>query len=342
MASSLDVTAGEADTAYRNVLDLDTPFHSSSTAPEPTSDDKPKTLIYLAYGSNLSASVFQGRRGIKPLSQTVVVVPELTLAFDLPGIPYVEPCFANVHYRSKPGTEVVTETNALLGDASDPHNRNKNRWQKGLVGVAYEVTEQDFARIVATEGGGASYQNIIVDCYPLAPGDSVPEVPKARPFKAHTLHVPPGSNSRGRAKRPDPNYAQASPRYLKLLTSGAQEHDFPQEYRTFLSAIQPYIITQTRQKIGRWVFFAIWAPVIISLFALERLFADKQGRSPPWLVRYGGAIFVGVWTSYDLFFRRLFGDGERTSRKSEEENGQIKGIESGYGTGGGIKDQVTN
>ncbi|KAI4240334.1 MAG: hypothetical protein LQ352_007654, partial [Teloschistes flavicans] len=36
-----------------------------------------KTYLYLAYGSNLAASTFQGTRGIRPLAALNVVVPEL-------------------------------------------------------------------------------------------------------------------------------------------------------------------------------------------------------------------------------------------------------------------------
>ncbi|KAL8636113.1 MAG: hypothetical protein Q9228_006458, partial [Teloschistes exilis] len=50
-----------------------------------SSKEKEKTYLYLAYGSNLAASTFQGARGIRPLAALNVVVPELVLTFDLPG-----------------------------------------------------------------------------------------------------------------------------------------------------------------------------------------------------------------------------------------------------------------
>jgi hypothetical protein len=49
-----------------------------------------KTILYLAYGSNLSAQTFRKYRGIVPISKVNVCVPDLVLTFDLPGIPYVE------------------------------------------------------------------------------------------------------------------------------------------------------------------------------------------------------------------------------------------------------------
>ena len=36
------------------------------------------------------------------------------------------------------------------------------------------------------------------------------------------------------------------------------------------------------------------------------------------MVRITGAVFRGVWISYDGFFRGLFGDGERTIENEEE------------------------
>ena len=99
------------------------------------------SLIVLGYGSNLSAETFRGKRGIRPLSQVNVVVPEIALAFNLPGVPYSEPCFANTVYRT-----VEDETSSKHTD-----EYHKDRWHKGLVGVVYEVTKEDFAHIIATE-----------------------------------------------------------------------------------------------------------------------------------------------------------------------------------------------
>ncbi|KAL8866135.1 MAG: hypothetical protein Q9198_009023, partial [Flavoplaca austrocitrina] len=52
---------------------------------------KHQTYLYLAYGSNLASSTFQGVRRVKPLAALNVVVPSLTLTFDLAGFPYSEP-----------------------------------------------------------------------------------------------------------------------------------------------------------------------------------------------------------------------------------------------------------
>lgn len=250
---------------------------------------------------------------MKPLAQLNVQVPDLRLTFDLPGIPYAEPCFANSGIRDP-----------LKDDPTQkPKDKyHKDRWHKGLIGVVYEVTAKDYAHIIATEGGGSSYQDILVLCHPLPYASTVPDIPTTPTFKAHTLCSPaipptkPGEPAPklpgGRFQRPDPSYAQPSARYLKLITDGADQHALPQEYKDYLHAIRPYIITSARQRLGQSVFLMTWVPFIFLLFALSRLYQDDKGRAPKWLRQLSNALFTSVWRSYDGIFRPVFGDGERS------------------------------
>lgn len=298
-----------------------------------TGPDRPDTVLYLAYGSNLSAETFQGARGIRPLSQVNVVVPELVMTFDLAGLPYVEPCFGNTKYRHTSTPTSTSEKSQLLPKNTPKYH--KNRWNKGLVGVVYEVTREDYTHIIATEGGGASYQDVLVDCYELlANEDVVPEFPTSNPFKAHTLYSPsppPGKTpEKGRRfSRPDPDYAQASARYLKLITDGADEHALPREYKDYLHQVRPYTMTTQKQRLGRWIFGMIWLPLISAVFGLNKVFGDENGQAPAWLVAVTGVIFRGMWTSYDKVFFRIFGDGERTHYKDEEEDAQERFVHVG-------------
>lgn len=268
--------------------------------------EKNKTVLYLAYGSNLCNETFRGVRGIKPLSQVNVLVPSLRLTFDLAGIPYAEPCFANSARRIP---------DAPMPDPSEPHY-HKDRWQKGLVGVVYEVTLSDYAHIIATEGGGASYHDILVDCHVLPFADTVPSHPTTAPFKAHTLFAPTPrpdeARTADRIGRPDPSYAQPSARYLKLITDGAVECELPAEYQEFLGSVRPYTVTTKKQAMGKTLFAGIWLPFILMIFAISRRLQDKKGRAPKWLARLTALIFAGMWLSYDGVFKKTFGDGERT------------------------------
>lgn len=274
-----------------------------------------QTVLYLAYGSNLCRETFREKRGIQPVSQINVVVPDLVMTFDLPGVPYTEPCFANTRYRQIPASK-DDEDNFMEEDY------HKDRWHKGLVGVVYEVTLADYAHIIATEGGGASYEDVLVDCYALTddPNATVPLTPSGNPFKAHTLFAPASLESKGgRLTRPDPSYAQPSPRYLKLITDGADELTLPYEYQDYLHSINGYRITTTKQQLGQFIFLSVWAPLLSFIFGAGRLFADKKGRYPPWLTALAANIFIGMWASYDNFFKDIFGDGERTIKPGSDE-----------------------
>lgn len=307
----------------------DTPFDLRELARSTSLDSsKSETVLYLGYASNLSAETFLGKRQIKPLSQINVVVPSLSLTFDLPGIPYSEPCFGNVRYRDLSGNSYTKEYRP------QPPHYHKDRWQKGLVGVVYEVTKADFAHIIATEGGGASYKDVLVDCYALL-GDSsqpVPENPSGASFKAHTLFSPP------RVLRNDPSYAQPSARYLKLISDGAAEHALPSEYQEFLNGIRPYTVTSNRQRLGQFIFLSIWLPIFAFLFGGAKLFLRKDGTYPKWLTKLSSALFVACWHSYDDIFRDTFGEGERTVGIDEENqlhlapsNEQQKLLQNGHG-----------
>ena len=273
--------------------------------------EEPQTVFYLAYGSNLCAETFQGHRGIRPVSAVNVVVPDLSLTFDLPGIPYNEPCFANTKYRKASDAPPVKSSEDAINQ--DPY------WPKGLVGVVYEITLKDFAHVLITEGGGAAYQDVLIDCFPLPQGaDHVPAEPTTAAFKAHTLYcpvyppgkAPPGSNAK--FGRPNPGYAQPSVRYLKLLTDGANEHSLPLDYRMYLSQLQPYVMTTRGQRNGAFVLSWTWIPILNKVFALQRKFSDEKGRGASWTVPILTGVFRGIWITYDSFFVWVFGDGERT------------------------------
>lgn len=307
-----------------------------------------KTVLYLAYGSNLASKTFRGVRGIKPLSQISVLVPELRLTFDLPGLPYAEPCFAGTQYRdvspadhleSDSESEELSEKAALMGRIPDVSDYHKRRWHKPLVGVVYEVTLADYAKIIATEGGGRGYRNGVIDCHPFPESydssDPVPDIPSTPAFKAHTLLSPAADDARRRSQsekgnkvvnapalslwytiglhfRPDPDYAQPSARYLNLIKSGAAEHDLPISYQQYLAQIRTYHVTTTRQKIGKTIFLIFWIPWVLLALTLSKTFAGPDGWSPPWLVAMANILFSGMWTCYDCFFARVFGNGERT------------------------------
>jgi hypothetical protein len=307
--------------AYRAIQQLSSPYTLQPSPKLPlTSPDRlattseDKSILYLAYGSNLSAETFRGTRGIHPLSAINVHVPSLTLTFDLAGIPYLEPCFANTRYSTPPPPGK---------DAAHAAEYRKNRWKKGLVGVLYEVTLADYRTIISTEGGGASYQDIVVPCFPLDMGlATTPDDPQGTPVRAHTLMSPPSGS---RIVRPDPAYAQPSWRYLKLITDGAQEHCLPADYAEYLSVIRGYTITTWRQRVGCALFLGSWLPWLMVAMTIGRLVGDEAGRVPAWYAKLIGLFFTQMWKVYDFGFKHIWGDGERTmGDAADEEAGWLK------------------
>jgi len=249
--------------------------------PSPATVEKAaENIYYLAYGSNLSAETFRGRRQIRPVSSLNVRVPTLALTFDLPGIAYLEPCFANV---------------ALIDDAGEGR-RLLSPPGGGLVGVVYEVTPEDFATIIATEGSGAAYQDVVVEALTIDGGEKL---------VAHTLLAP--------QEEARPSHAQPSRRYLDLLRTGAKEHGLPKEYRQWLAELKEFRRTTRRQTVGAVVWAALWTPLMILTMTLSRVFAHKNGRAPGWLIGTQKILFKVMWYLYDFVFKWIFGEGERTT-----------------------------
>lgn len=270
-----------------------------------------QNMLYLAYGSNLNRATFEGRRGIKPISATVVCVPALRLEFNLPGIAYLEPRFANVRFiTEKPEAMKAT---GLLPPQGYRDGQEDNDPEPPLVGVVYEVTPTDFATIIATEGGGASYQDVLVDCFPIS---SSPSPSSAEPLRAHTL-LAPGSRTRQ-------GHAQASARYLGLIAAGAAQHDLPLSYRNHIARYRPYQTTSVGQRIGRVFFMGLWLPIVFCVFGLSRVVQGPGGRAPAWAANLTGTLFATMWWTYDRGFKQLFGDGESTVEAEERLGVDVK------------------
>ncbi|KAI5804206.1 hypothetical protein DFH27DRAFT_397238 [Peziza echinospora] len=298
-------------------------------------EEDEETTFYLAYGSNLCAKTFLGRRGIRPLSAKNVLVPGFAVVFDLPGLPYLEPCFANLNqrgghlHRDGDGEDAVVETymedlTSLVTTAERDGEAGK-KWEKALIGVVYEVTMRDFAKIIMTEGGGEGYQDVLVDCYVLPESSksksteststttttptstaTTQNTTNTSTLRAHTLLAP---TSKTRPDLP----LQPSPRYLNLLITGAKEHNLPEIYIKYLTQLHAYHRTTYRQSAGAILLAATWALPLITTFKLGEIFVDKKtGRVDWWVGRVREFTQMGMWGWYEYFAKWVFGDGVRT------------------------------
>lgn len=81
---------------------------------------------YFAYGANMASSVFVVKRKIQPLRTEVALIKSHSLCFNIKGVPYSEPALAGLRERTSQDLPVV--------------------------GVAYFLTQDDFTRVVASEG----------------------------------------------------------------------------------------------------------------------------------------------------------------------------------------------
>ncbi|PAV14804.1 gliotoxin biosynthesis [Pyrrhoderma noxium] len=189
-----------------------------------TESGKEDPVWYLAYGSNLNPKVFEGRRGIKPLEKRNVLVPGLELTFDLAGFPYFEPRFANTRLCKDTDTTVETFVN------------------DGAVGHV------DRGPILATEGGGSTYEMVAIDAYELSQDCENPcgeeKGIKLRTqgdtFKVFTLLAPEEKTRKSKG--------YSSQRYLTLIRDGAKVNNLPKVYLDYLYTLKPYSIVNFRQK----------------------------------------------------------------------------------------------
>ena len=88
------------------------------------------------------------------------------------------------------------------------------------------------------------------------------------------------------------------------------ERRLPRPYIDYLDRLPHYSARTVRQKTGRVLFAATWLPFLLTLFVGSRVFADKNGKFPHWLLVAQRHLFSMMWGSYDNFFKRVFGRGE--------------------------------
>ncbi|KAI1764565.1 hypothetical protein GGR53DRAFT_466277 [Hypoxylon sp. FL1150] len=346
------------------------------------SPDKPddtsaaSTVLYLAYGSNLASQTFLRARGTKPVSQINVSAPAFDLAFDLPGLPYWEPCFSNVTPRKIPKPPIPGDPpkNPFPPPPTAGLDQEKDvglvreeypatllpsfppgvpAWSKGLYGVVYEITQEDYHNIIRTEAN--AYHDILAPCLALPPSLRIPEKPPIpdlpKPFMAHTLYAPrlpdlPGDGGDGNGsghnsgndgdgcdkdkkwwqklllppRRPNQSYAQPSARYLGLIRTGAQEHYLPDDYQAYLAKLEHYRITTWRQEIGRWLLLLLVLPFMALILLFSRIFGKEDGTVPTWLGAASTVVTNLMWIAYDTVFKPVFGDGEHTIEEDDASN----------------------
>lgn len=124
----------------------------------------------------MSTAKFIGSRGIQPLDIARVSLPGWILTMDIPGVPYSEPAFSSIR----------------------PVNTLTDQALSGVIGVAYLITDLQYKRVIASEGGGIAYDDISVDAKPVAHEDAVrtgPQ-PQVRTLGTAMIRHPPALPSK--------------------------------------------------------------------------------------------------------------------------------------------------
>ncbi|KAI0390345.1 hypothetical protein F5Y17DRAFT_445249 [Xylariaceae sp. FL0594] len=242
------------------------------TLPPPTGN-----TWYLAYGSNMSTEKFVKQRGIKPLRTVAVEVPLWTLTMDSAGVPYSEPSYGSI----------------------SPLKHEKDG--QGLMGVAYLLSPENYAKALASEGGGIAYAEVEVRACMTSPTTDEHLLSLDTSVGVRTLVT---------VMR---HKARPSTRYMGLLRTGADEAELPPSYQDFLASIPVYLPPrEIIPKIGATVFLIFWLPVMSVAERVTRrsLRHSKTGNAPTWVIALVRGIVFTMWLYHDYVHGPLWGRGD--------------------------------
>ncbi|KAJ1721832.1 hypothetical protein LPJ53_003689 [Coemansia erecta] len=238
----------------------------------------------------MSSKVLSGRRQVYPTKSLPVTVPGYQLTFDMVGIPYFEPGFGTIM--------PVSDSEGCDKAASEQSKLVAERMCDCQAGsplhcIAHLITRKELQHIINTEGGNGNpdfgYQLIEVECNTYD-GQTITGVTL---IDTHIV-------TRG---------YHPSPRYLKIIMDGAEEHKLDSEYIERLKLIKPYVASTIGQKIAKGVLvttvFPFVIPVIISALSAQIL-KTKPSRA---ISLYFEGIKRLLWTMHDWVLRPVFGKG---------------------------------
>ncbi|KAF2729069.1 hypothetical protein EJ04DRAFT_516215, partial [Polyplosphaeria fusca] len=244
---------------------------------------RPTTLWYFAYGSNMSSAKFTGSRGIVPLKSKLVRIPGWVLTMEIPGVPYAEPSFSAIRRREDSEAE---------------------QGQPDVAGVAYLITLAQYQKVVASEGGGIAYNDVLLDGVSVEDEERTQCLGGSRGLGGLQLRTLAAAMTRW--PQPTP-----SGRYMTLLRDGAHEIGLPSAYQTYLADIpvlDPFPSARTR--LGAKVFLAIWGPIFSALEKLTKFNLRRDGTSPLWVIFVVRNTILVMWAVHDYIFAPLFGRGD--------------------------------
>lgn len=232
-----------------------------------------KDIWYCAYGSNMLSSVLCDRRKVSTKRVAPVKIHDYVLTFSLLGVPYNEPAMANI------------EPSSRASEKSKPTIAH---------GVAFLISPVDFARIIASEGGGITYRPVKLKVTALDQSNEN--------FHVHTLL----------AKSPAPVPRLPSKRYMSLLIEGAKSHNLPLEYQQMLASQKTFNNGHSRRySLGKWLFDAFWMK--IAQRQIQRgvmKLRNSDGTVPRWFMLVFDLAYNAMWAYHDYFHSHIWGRGD--------------------------------
>ncbi|CAM1502581.1 Fc.00g073570.m01.CDS01 [Cosmosporella sp. VM-42] len=248
------------------------------------------SVWYFAYGSNMRASVMSNR-SITPQEAVLARIPTHVLTFDIFGFPYSEPSFASIAERSHVAVQTVLSRNGAV-ELPPIH------------GVAYLISQEEYIRLVISEGGGVAYREIEIEAEILTGGETGQS--SGQRIVVSTLE----------AKYPFRPNAAPSARYLSaakqgLLIIGAAEHNLPHDYQEYLHQLQCFEAPQSLfSRLRAFFFLSFWRPVLRQLVKYMKANVKADGHCEQWIEDLIVRGYGAMWSSHNWMYAPFWGRGD--------------------------------
>ncbi|GAA6002095.1 hypothetical protein JCM10207_003070 [Rhodosporidiobolus poonsookiae] len=264
--------------------------------------DAHTTRWLVLYGAHLFPPRLAAILGdAKPVSSSTVTVRDAFLAFDVPGVPFLEPVYANALLKGLNDAGEWQSTTEKDG-GRDGEAYKRWVWERvcpgmtfegslppNLEGMAYELPEADFEAVL--KAARAASPNLPSSLYPVcavkfANGD--PSKPLGE-ISAELLALEPSVRPAG---------LQPSPQYLGLVLRGAFLNALSRPYVAYLTLIRPYVVSTPEKKRVRTLFRLLLLPSFILFYLPSRILGIPQWRQLGSFLLGGGVTKLRLLEGY--------------------------------------------
>ncbi|GAA5843114.1 hypothetical protein JCM11251_003935 [Rhodosporidiobolus azoricus] len=253
--------------------------------------DASTSRCLLLYGPHLFPSRLRTILGdAKPLSYSTAYVPSAWLTFDLPGVPFLEPVYANAlvkGWNDQEGWALAAEEK----DKSEVEEGERYKrwvWAKACPGTAYEGELPPNLEGVVYELSAADFERVVSAAFAAFPSPSANLVP----ITCVKFSIDPAAST-GEvtaemlvAEPPRSTDAlQPSQKQLRSVIVGALLSVLSRPYIAYLTHLSPYVPTSTPSKALTVKLFRL---LLLPSFLLFHLPAKILG-TPAW-ASFGRAL----------------------------------------------------